>query len=107
MSQQETWAIVDLMGHRRLAGRLSEEEKFGSKLGRLDIPDAEGNWRTEYFGGSSVYSIAIVTEAVARHVAAKPGLQPVSSWDFPKMLPQAPIEDELPESLDEEVPFPC
>lgn len=38
--QTETWAIVELMGHVRLAGRLSEEEKFGSKLGRLDIPNA-------------------------------------------------------------------
>ena len=32
------WAIVELMGHVRLAGRLSEEEKFGAKMGRLDIP---------------------------------------------------------------------
>lgn len=34
----ETWAILELMGHVRLGGRLSEEEKFGVKMGRLDVP---------------------------------------------------------------------
>ena len=32
------WAIVELMGHLRLAGLLSEEEHFGAKMGRIDIP---------------------------------------------------------------------
>jgi hypothetical protein len=39
---EETWAIVELMGHVRLAGRLTEEEKFGAKMGRLDIPAGHG-----------------------------------------------------------------
>lgn len=37
-TQPDAWAIVELMGHVRIAGRLTEEEKFGSKMGRLDIP---------------------------------------------------------------------
>src|SRR5687768_8629685 len=37
--KQDAWAIVELMGHVRLAGRLTEEEKFGTKMGRLDIPN--------------------------------------------------------------------
>lgn len=36
--QSDQWAVVELMGHVRLAGRISEEERFGSKLGRIDIP---------------------------------------------------------------------
>lgn len=31
------WAIVELMGHVRLAGYVTEEERFGAKLGRIDI----------------------------------------------------------------------
>ena len=34
----EVWAIVELMGHVRIAGKLTEEERFGSKMGRLEIP---------------------------------------------------------------------
>lgn len=85
----DTWAIVSLLGHKTHSGRLSEEEKFGSKLGRLDIPMPDGSYRTVYFGGGSVYKIELVTEAVARHVATGMPDQPVSPWDFPKALPPA------------------
>ena len=37
----ETWAIVELMGHVRVAGFVTEEERFGVKLGRIDIHDGE------------------------------------------------------------------
>lgn len=93
MPDREDWAIVELMGHVRIAGKLSEEERFGGKLGRLDIPTAEG-FVSQFFGAASVYRITIVTEAVARHVAATTISQPVSPWDFPKQLP-APTSDEL------------
>lgn len=82
----EEWAIVELMGHVKLAGRLTEEEKFGTKMGRLDIPEGEG-FVTQYFGGGSVYRITYVTEEVARHVRKQTTAAPVSPWDFPKQLP--------------------
>lgn len=81
----ENWAVVELMGHVRLAGKLTEEEKFGSKLGRLDIPDGEG-FITQFFGGGSVYRITYVSEAVARDVCKKTTAAPVSPWDYPKTL---------------------
>lgn len=82
---EETWAILELMGHVRLAGKISEVERFGSKMGRIDIPDGEG-WITQFFGGGSVYRITFVTEAVARHTAKSTAPAPVSPWDFPKQL---------------------
>ncbi len=84
----EVWAVVELMGHVKLAGRLTEEEKFGVKMGRLDIP-AEGGFVTQLFGGASVYRITIVTEAVARQVNRSTSPAPVSPWDFPKQLTHA------------------
>ena len=79
----DVWAIVELMGHVRLAGKLTEEEKFGSKLGRLDIPHGETGCITQYFGGGSVYRITIVTEAVARQVSKGTTPAPVNPWDYP------------------------
>lgn len=35
----DVWAVVELMGHVRIAGRLSEEERFGGKMGRIDVPN--------------------------------------------------------------------
>lgn len=89
MEQSETWAIVELMGHIRLAGRITEEEKFGSKMGRLDIPTADG-FITQYFGGGSVYRITFVTEEVARHVCKSITVAPVNVWDFPKQIADKP-----------------
>jgi hypothetical protein len=81
----DSWAIVELMGHVRLAGKLTEEEHFGGKLGRIDIPDGEG-FITQFFGAGSVYRITLVTEAVARQVSRQTAPAPVSPWDFPKQI---------------------
>lgn len=79
-----TWAIVELMGHVRLAGRLSEEEKFGTKLGRLDIPDGDG-FVTQFFGGGSVYRITPCSEAVARDAAKRCIGAPIGVFDYPQL----------------------
>lgn len=114
----DTWAIVELMGHVRLAGKLSEEEKFGSKMGRLDIPTYEKctcqnavrpsvesptvecsqcmgagfvtKFITQFFGGGSVYRISVVSEEAARHAAKSTAPAPISPWDFPKPALPAP-----------------
>ncbi len=88
-----TWAVVELMGHVKHAGRLSEEERFGCKLGRLDSPNDDGTETTIYFGGASVFRITVVTETVARHVARTAPARPVSPWDFPKQLPAPEAAD--------------
>lgn len=80
---------MELLGHRKLAGKVSEVERFGVKMGRIDIPTEDG-FMTQFFGGGSVYSMSIVTEAVARQVVkSAPSAQPVHAWDFPKQLAAA------------------
>ena len=32
------WAVVEMMGHVRIAGYVTEETRFGAALGRVDIP---------------------------------------------------------------------
>lgn len=61
------WAIVEVFGHRRHAGKTREEERFGAKMLRIDIPrdgdpDKSG-WQTIYYGGSSVFSYSLTDEA--------------------------------------------
>lgn len=104
-AETATWAIVELMGHVRLGGRITEEEKFGTKLGRLDIPNPEGGFVTQYFGGGSVYRITIVSEEAARAVAVRTP-EPVSPWEMPKQLAAVPkgrkYDDEERSGLDTE-----
>jgi hypothetical protein len=63
------WAIVEIFGHRKHAGRTREEERFGAKMLRIDIPlkgdPAANGWETIYYGGSSIFSYALTDETTA------------------------------------------
>lgn len=63
------WAIVEIFGHRRHAGRIREEERFGAKMLRIDVPvkgDPEKNgWETHWYGGSSIFSLTVTDEESA------------------------------------------
>lgn len=76
------WAILELMGHVRLAGRVSEETHFGTALGRIDIPVGDG-FTTQYFGGGSIYRLTPTTEEIARSVAARNQPEPVYPFELP------------------------
>ena len=91
MSEQEQqqgfegWAILELMGHVRLAGRVTEESHFGVALGRIDIPTQAGDgYTTQYFGGASIYRLTPTTEEIARSVAMHNQPRPVQTWELPK-----------------------
>lgn len=83
MNPFDQWAIVELMGHVRLAGRVTEESLFGTALGRIDIPNDDG-FTTQYFGGGSVYRITPTTEEIARAVALRNQPEPVHRWELPR-----------------------
>jgi len=94
------WAVLEQLGHRRTAGLVSEEERFGTLLGRIDVPrpETDTGFVTVYFAGSSVYSLTPCTEEVARAVAKSNQPAPVHSYELPKALP-APAGNPM-------VPFP-
>ena len=104
----ESWAIVELMGHVKMAGILTEEERFGAKMGRIDIPQPDGSFVTQYFNGSSVYRITPCTEDLGRKVTPHEH-KPVHPWTMKAICPPEHDEhqgdDEEEESEGEEYPF--
>lgn len=96
------WAIIELMGHVKIAGHVTEVEMFGSKLGRVDIPNGDG-FTTQYFNGSSLYRLTPTTEEIARGVAKSNQPAPVYRWELPevKQLP-AGEPDHLERDYDDE-----
>lgn len=85
------WAILELMGHVRVAGFVTEHELFGSKLGRIDIPAEDGQGVTQFFGGQTVYRLTPVSEQVARAFAERNRPRPVHVYEL-----QLPPGDESP-----------
>lgn len=94
------WAIVEIFGHRKHAGRSREEERFGAKMLRIDVPtiginQAEGkpdevggveSWTTHWYGGASLFSYTLTDEATVMrinrpYVAASRYIAPPDRYD--------------------------
>ena len=63
----DSWAVVELMGHVTLAGRVTKPGEYGG-LWQIDVPDNE-SYQTQFFGSQSVYRIRMVSEEIARAYA--------------------------------------
>lgn len=88
----DCWAVLELFGHVRLAGRVTEASIGGCSFLRVDVPDKDGAVQfTRYFGNGAIYSMTPVTEEVARAVGNGSATAPVKPWEMPKAaLPSAP-----------------
>ncbi|MBV8781151.1 MAG: hypothetical protein JO353_07110 [Phycisphaerae bacterium] len=111
----DVWAVVEIMGHQRIAGRCSEQSIAGTNLLRVDVPSVEFDrpaWDgggvekidgfTTYIGGSSIYRMTPCTEAVARKAVEQFRVRPVQCVDLsPARALPAPVgDDEADDSFD-------
>jgi hypothetical protein len=60
----DSWVVVELMGHVTLSGRVTKPGEYGG-LWQIDVPDGE-TFQTQFFGSQSVYRIRMVSEEIAR-----------------------------------------
>ena len=77
------WAVLELMGHRRLAGKVTEEQIAGAGVLRLDVPGEDGQpGVTQYYSPSALYCITPTTEEIARKIAKANRPTPVHRYDL-------------------------
>lgn len=83
----EQWAIVELFGHQRLAGLVSEDSIGGCSFVRVDVPRDEGDGFTftRYLGNGAIYAINVVDEAIARAAAQRIAARPVYGYEIPAL----------------------
>jgi hypothetical protein len=86
----EGWVILEIMGHRRLAGYMREQEIAGKAFLRIDVPSEPPV--TQFYGAESVYCITPTTEETARAASGIGRVAPVARWE----LPAAPAADHDP-----------
>jgi hypothetical protein len=98
-AEYEGWAIVELMGHRKLAGDVREVTIAGCAFLRLDVPSDPPV--TQYYGGAAIYCITPTTEALARQVAQASRPAPIQRYELPAP-PARTRSDVIPDDLDED-----
>lgn len=59
------WAVLEIFGHRRHTGLLSEVERFGIRMVRIDVPIGDA-FETHEYAPSAVFSLSYCTEEFAR-----------------------------------------
>ena len=80
------WALIEIFGHTRLAGKISEESLGGSSLLRVDVPDENGGTKmTKFLGVASIFSITMTTEEIARKAAKSIDAAPISVYELTRI----------------------
>jgi hypothetical protein len=81
----EEWAIVEIMGHQRYAGRVTEQTIGGCSFVRVDVPAIDGHAEfTKLFGQSSIFCISPCDQSLVRAVAEKLRSVPLSRYELPE-----------------------
>jgi len=90
--EYEGWTILELFGHRRLAGYVREVEVAGGTFLRVDVPGPEpGTVRvTQFYGAAAIYCMTPTTEEIARGLALRYQPAPAERWELPPAPAQPP-----------------
>ena len=64
--QAPAWAIVEIMGHRVIAGRISEVSRFGASFCRVEVDLPDGTIAAQEYSGSAIFCITPSDEATVR-----------------------------------------
>jgi hypothetical protein len=93
----EEWCIVEVMGHKRFAGFVTNQAIGGAGFVRVDVPAVEiPNQEalpafTKFFAPSAIYCISPCTEETARAFAAELRTESFARYEAPRLPgPQGP-----------------
>jgi hypothetical protein len=84
------WALVELFGHQKIVGKVSEATLAGGAFLRVDVPAFDGAAAfTRFYGPGAIYSINPVTEEIARGLLEHYRHEPVSRFELPQIAEKA------------------
>jgi hypothetical protein len=84
----EGHAILELMGHRRLGGHISEVTMYGGVFCRIDIPGPDGKTiSTQFYGDKAIYCVSPCGEKEAMAVALANQPTPVTRYEVDRAAP--------------------
>lgn len=82
----DEWALVELFGHQKIVGRVSEATLAGGAFLRVDVPAVGKDAAfTRFYGPGAIYSINPVSEEIARGLVVNYRNEPVSRYELPQI----------------------
>lgn len=101
----ESWCIVELFGHTKIAGRCSEQNIAGTNFLRVDVPETKIHPAfTRFLGAAAIYSINPVEQGIAELAAGNLGVTPVSVWSIKQLLKSVGLLPS-PDGSSDDLPF--
>lgn len=97
-------AIVELFGHQRMAGLVTEQTLGSASFVRIDVPETENQPKfSRLLNPSAIYAINPVTEEVMLAMAENLDKKPIDSWDVREM--QKKLLALKPGEIEADIPF--
>lgn len=82
----QAWAIVELYGHQRIAGLITEATIGGCPLIRVDVPTTKHHpGFTRFLGNGAIYAINPVSEEIAQAAAENLRAAPIQPYELPQL----------------------
>ena len=82
----ELFAIVELFGHQKLAGKVAEQSIGAATFIRIDVPATTSQPPyTRLVNPSAIYAINPTTEEVVNMKAEQLQSKPIEAWDIREM----------------------
>lgn len=91
--ETETWAIVELMGRSKVAGRISRDTQFGTGMLMLDVPYLDGFVRQFVGAESAIFRLTLCDEEIARATQEARRLEPDIGLSFRKWQDNEIVRD--------------
>lgn len=80
------WCLVELFGHNRLIGEVSESTIGGCSFVRVDVPATKKKKGfTKYYGNGAIYAMTPLKEKDAKDWLEEMQPDPVAAYELPRL----------------------
>ncbi len=87
MSGEPRWMAVEVYGHRKHVGLVSEVSQFGATMMHVEALQADGSFVGLDYGGGAIFSTRPCTEEAARREVVPQGWNACESFAQPSAMP--------------------
>lgn len=94
-------AMIELFGHQRIAGLVTEHNIGGASFVRVDVPETDKQPKfTRFFNPSAIYAINPVSKETMEIMVNQIQSKPISAWDVRDFTNKLlTLKDNSPESV--------